>query len=577
MSREGKFTYHLPGEILGLCEETLGEWERERKVGRLWSGDSSLWTGRDERDWLGWLGVPGELLHAPDFRTLGDSVKAEGVSHVLLLGMGGSSLSADVLAKVFGKSAGYPELCILDSTVPAQVEAALAGVDLARTLFVVASKSGTTLEPNILMSFFLDRVKKELGAARAGDRFIAITDPGSRLEKFAESEGFRRVFHGVTSVGGRYSALSPFGLVPAALMGLDVGRLQRGAAEMKAACSAGVPVRENPGVVLGVILGICAREGRDKVTLVASPGVAPLGAWLEQLLAESTGKGGKGIIPVDGEPIGPPEVYDNDRVFVYLTSRSSPGPLQDQALWALEKAGHPVVRIEIGDAYDLSREFFRWMFATAVAGAVMGVNPFDQPDVEAAKKAAKALALEYERTGSLPAAPSLLVEGDITLFADPVNAKALERAAGGERSMRSFLKAHFDRLAAGDYFALLAYLEMTPLVTSGLQVIRRVVRDRQGVATCVGFGPRYLHSTGQVHKGGPDTGGFLLVTSDDSRDIPVPGERFTFGVVKAAQAGGDFQVLAERGRRILGVNLGGDTAKGLGRLVHAVLEALGGP
>jgi transaldolase/glucose-6-phosphate isomerase len=568
------YSAHLPDEILSGVEATLRAWDKEENVRKLWDRNSSLWTGQDEREWLGWLDVGDGLPDSEALQCLAGSVRREGFTHILLLGMGGSSLAADVLSKVGKRNLGWPALRILDSTLPAQIHSVRETIDLAHTLFIVASKSGTTLEPNVLMAYFLDLARQELGPEGAGAHFIAITDPGSRLEDYAAREGFRDIFRGVKSIGGRYSALSPFGIVPAALTGLDTGNLLHAAARMLEACSPGVPVRENPGALLGIILGVSAREGRDKVTFIASPDVAPLGAWLEQLLAESTGKGGKGIIPVDGEAAGPPEVYENDRLFVCMRSRSSPEPLVEQALWALEKAGHPVVRVDIEDAANPGGEFFRWMFATAVAGAVMGVNPFDQPDVEAAKVAARDLTAEYERTGTLPAAPQLLTEAGVTLFADPGNAEVLAERAGAERSLRGYLKAHLDRLDAGDYFALLAYLAMTPEVESILEEIRIAVRDRRGVATCVGFGPRYLHSTGQVYKGGPASGVFLQIVAKDTPDIPIPGERLTFGVVKAAQAGGDFEVLARRGRRILGVYLGEDTRKGLVLLAQAVLDAL---
>jgi hypothetical protein len=445
-------------------------------------------------------------------------------------------------------------------------------VDLARTLFVVSSKSGTTLEPNIFKQYFFERVKQTVGPGKAGERFIAITDPGSELEKAARTDGFRHVLFGLPSIGGRYSALSDFGMAPAALMGLDVARLLEAARAMARACAVAGPGDENPGAALGAILGVLANRGRDKITLIASSGIHDLGAWLEQLLAESTGKAGKGLIPVDREPLGPAEAYGRDRVFVHLRLGSAPDAAQDRAVASLEAAGQPVVRIEVPEPYGIAAEFFRWEFATAVAGAILGINPFDQPDVEASKVATRRLTDEFEQTGRLPVETPILEAEGIRLFADPRNGADL---AGGGRTLAGVLRAHLGRIGPGDYAALLAYIEMSTAHEAALQAIRLRVRDRRRVATCLGFGPRFLHSTGQAYKGGPNTGVFLQVTCDDARDLPVPGQRYSFGVVKAAQARGDLAVLAERGRRALRVHLGPDVAAGLGTLEKAVQEAVG--
>ncbi|PYN32007.1 MAG: transaldolase [Candidatus Rokuibacteriota bacterium] len=547
-------TLTLPPDLEKQVRRTLEEWTAGGKVRRLWARDATLWTGADEADWLGWLGIvedqPGRI---DQLRRVAEDVKRERFTHALLLGMGGSSLCPELLKETFGRVDGFPELFVLDSTDPAQIRALERKVDLAKTLFIVASKSGSTLEPNIFKQYFFERVRQIVGAERAGSRFVAITDPGSRLQQVAEADRFRQVFFGVPSIGGRYSALSDFGMVPAAVMGLDVARLLGRAKEMADACGGNVPAEKNPGAVLGVVLGVLATQGRDKVTLVVSPAIYDLGAWLEQLLAESTGKEGKGLIPVDREPLGPPEVYGADRLFVYLRLASAPDARQDLAVIALERAGQPLVRITVDGPYDLGAELFRWEFATAVAGSVLGVNAFDQPDVEASKVATRRLTEEYERTGTLPPeSPTRVSEANLT----------------------ATLRAHLRTLTPGDYFAILAYLEMNAAHEATLQGIRRAVRDRYRVATCLGFGPRFLHSTGQAYKGGPNTGVFLQITCEDAADLAVPGQAYTFGVVKAAQARGDLAVLAERGRRALRVHLDTDAPRGLQMLRAAVDQAI---
>jgi transaldolase/glucose-6-phosphate isomerase len=568
-------TYTLPKEIAAAVKASLDEWRAADKVRRLWARDATLWTGTDEGNWLGWLGITeDQLAHSDHLKSIATEVKNAGFSHALLLGMGGSSLCPEVLAMTFGKQAGFPEFHVLDSTDPAQVKAFENKVDLADTLFIVSSKSGGTLEPNIFKQYFFERAQQVVGAQQAGQRFIAITDPGSKMQHVAESDGFRHIFFGLASIGGRYSALSNFGMVPAAIMGVDALRFLDHTEEMVHACSSSVPVEESPGVVLGTILGVLAKHGRDKVTLIASPGLRDLGAWLEQLLAESTGKEGKGVIPVDLEQVGPPEVYGKDRVFAYIRLASAPDAAQDAAVTALERAGQPVVRIAVADIYDLGQEFFRWEIATAVAGAVLGINAFNQPDVEASKVATRKLTTEYETTGKLPAETAVVEEQGTKIFADARNAAALKQAAGRDQSLAGYLKAHLNRVAAGDYCALLAYIERTDVHQEQLQEVRHAIRDAKRVATCLGFGPRFLHSTGQAYKGGPNTGVFLQITCDDAADLPVPGQKYTFGVVKAAQARGDFEVLAARERRALRVHLGPDVPAGLAKLHEIVLSAL---
>jgi transaldolase / glucose-6-phosphate isomerase len=567
----------LPAELAADVAAVIADWTSGDKVKRLWAHDASLWTNTDEGQWLGWLDIVAQqTADAEKFRGLAEEVRAGKFSHALLLGMGGSSLCPEVMSLTFGRVAEFPEVHVLDSTDPAQVAATAKKVDLARTLFIVSSKSGTTLEPNIFQQYFYGRAKEALGVKEAARRFIAITDPGSHLEQVAKTEGFLHISHGVASIGGRYSALSNFGMVPAAVQGIDVAKFLSRAAEMVKACSAGA--ENNPGVQLGAILGAAGKRGVDKVTIIASPAIFDLGAWLEQLLAESTGKQGKGLIPVDREKLGPPAEYGKDRLFVYVKYSPAPDDAQESAVAALESAGNPVVRIEVGDVYNLGQEFFRWEIATAVAGSILGINAFNQPDVEASKIETKKLTSEYEKTGTLPAEKSFYEgaksEAGIRLFADTKNAGELTRAISGTASLAGYLKAHLSRVTAGDYFALLGYIQMNPAHEAQMQDIREAVHAAKRVATCLGFGPRFLHSTGQAYKGGPNSGVFLQITCDDGTDVAIPDQKYTFGIVKAAQARGDFAVLAERGRRALRVHLGADVAAGLAALWSATREAL---
>jgi transaldolase/glucose-6-phosphate isomerase len=473
----------------------------------------------------------------------------------------------------FGRIPHFPELYVLDSTDPAQVKAFEHKIDIPKTLFIVSSKSGSTLEPNIFKQYFFERTKQIVGADKVGSHFVAITDPGSKMQQVAEGDHFLQVFFGRPSIGGRYSALSNFGMAPAAAMGLDTKKFLDRTAEMVRACGPSVKVEENPGAVLGIILGSAANARRDKVTIITSPGISDLGAWLEQLIAESTGKVGKGIIPVDREHLSSTDVYGNDRIFAYIRLESEVDSEQDAKVTALEKAGHPVVRITMPDTYDLGAECFRWEIATAVAGAIIGINTFNQPDVEASKIATRTLTSEYEKTGSLPPEKPILEDSGVNLFTDEKNASALA-AAASEKSLAGYLKAHLGRIHAGDYFAVLGYIQMNAEHEKSLQALRHAVRDTKHVATCLGFGPRFLHSTGQAYKGGPNSGVFLQITCDDAVELPVPGQKYTFGTVKAAQARGDFQVLAERGRRALRVHLGKDLKSGLATLQAAVRKAL---
>jgi len=566
-----KQTYKLPNQLAGAVAASLVDWKNNNKVARLWQKDASLWSGTDESNWLGWLTITEEqMAHVDALKQIAEDVKKARFKHALLLGMGGSSLCPEVLRMTFGKIKGFPELHVLDSTDPAQIKAIEAKVDLKSAICIVSSKSGGTLEPNIYKQYFFERVKAKVGEKEAGNRFIAITDPGSKMQQVAEADQFRKIFMGVPSIGGRYSAISNFGMVPAAVMGLDVAKFLKNTEEMVKACGASSAADSNPGVILGTILGVAANHGRDKITIITSPGISDLGAWLEQLIAESTGKIGKGIIPVDRERLARPSAYGDDRLFAYLRLAVKPDRAQDSAVAALQKAGHPVVRITLPNTYDLGQEFFRWEIATAVAGSIIGINAFNQPDVEASKIETKKLTSQYETTGSLPPESPFYEEKGIKLFADEKNTSALK----GGAKLADVLKAHLSRLGAGDYFAVLGYITMNPANEKALQTIRHAVRDKKKVATVLGFGPRFLHSTGQAYKGGPNSGVFLQITCDDAKDLPVPGQNYTFGVVKAAQARGDFAVLAERGRRALRVHLGKNLKSGLAALTKAVQKAI---
>jgi transaldolase/glucose-6-phosphate isomerase len=551
-------TYSLAYEEAEAVHAAVENWSIGGKTRRLWAHDAKLWTGADEDKWLGWLTVTDiQLAQRQQFENIAADVKAAGFTDALLLGMGGSSLCVEVLKLSFGDQPGFPKMHVLDSTDPAQIRAIESQLDIAKTLFIVSSKSGSTLEPNIFKQYFYERAGGE------GSQFFAVTDPGSNMQKVADRDHFRSVFFGLPSIGGRYSALSDFGMVPGAVMGIDTTKFLEGAANMELACSSCAAVEKNPGVLLGILLGTLAKGGRDKVTIIASPGIHDLGAWLEQLLAESTGKDGKGLVPVDREQLGGPEVYGKDRVFVYARLESAPDAAQDAGVDALSAAGQPVIRITLNSAYDLGQEFFRWEVATAVAGSILGINAFNQPDVEASKIATKKLTTEFEEKGSLPAEQPALVEDGISLFG-LIEAKTLENS----------LRSHLNSLKNGDYFALLAYIQMDEENEKALQAMRTSVRDKKRVATCLGFGPRFLHSTGQAYKGGPNTGVFLQITADVAEDIEVPGQKYTFGVVKAAQARGDLQVLVERGRRALRVHLGADVPSGLAKLATAMGRAL---
>lgn len=532
------------------------------RITRIWAKDSGVWTMDDEDKWLGWLDIVNrELASVQNFRDLQADIETAGFTDILLMGMGGSSLCPEVLSITFGKTNFH----VLDSTDPAQIKAIEGRLDLESTLFIVASKSGSTLEPNCFKQYFFHRLSQRVGKENAGKQFIAITDPGSKMEQVARADGFRHIFFGDPEIGGRFSALSAFGLVAAAAMGLDVERFLTAASEMVERCE--LPGDENPGASLGALLGVCQTFGRDKLTIFTSPEIYDVGAWLEQLIAESTGKQGKAIIPVDREPLFSADSYGHDRIFVYIKLAGS-GPDDEIAheLARMEALGHPVVTITINDIYALGQEFFRWEFATAVAGSIMKINPFNQPDVEAAKIEARKLTDEYEEKGELPPETPFYEEDGIKLFSGEEYAGHLKGSIEDE-SLSAYLEAHILGIEENDYFALLGYIEMSEENEMMLQALREKVLESTPAATCLGFGPRFLHSTGQAYKGGPNTGVFLQITADDEADIAVPDQKYSFGVVKAAQARGDFQVLLDRDRRALRVHLRSDVKEGLQKII----------
>jgi transaldolase/glucose-6-phosphate isomerase len=548
--------------------QEMNSWETQQKISALWTGDSALWTHTDENHWMGWLHVAeDEQAQVPRINALANELQGEGIKHIVVLGMGGSSLCPAMLASTFPHILGYPELHVLDSTDPLQIKHIEERLDLSKSVFIVSSKSGSTLEPNILEQYFNKRLQTVLGREDVGNRFIVITDPSSKLSALAEAKHFRATFYGLPSIGGRYSALSNFGMVPGGLMGINLIDFLQHAKAMMQACT-NTKVADNPGVILGIILGVCANHGKNKVTLIASPGIIALGAWLEQLLAESTGKVGKGLIPVDNEPLAVPGSYGNDRVFAYIRLDSAPDNAQDEAINTLEQAGHVVVRLHLADKSRLAEQLFQWEIATAVAGSVIHINAFNQPDVESAKLRALQLAHAFDKDGIKPQEIPLCSEHGLTIFAP--STLALVKSY----TVHDCLKSLLSGVQAGDYVGLAAFIEMSDEHQDLLQSIRTLIRDDKKVATCLGFGPRFLHSTGQAYKGGANTGVFMQLTADHDDDLAVPDHRFTFGFVINAQATSDYEELVKRGRRVVRIHLGKDVKTGLQTLksiIHNIL------
>ena len=528
------------------------DWRAKGNIRRLWARDASLWSGADEARWLDWLDIVASEQDQPGkWRDLAADVIERGITDVVLLGMGGSSLGPEVINLTFAGHRNGPRFHMLDSTDPASVAAIEAQItNYAKTIFIVSSKSGGTLEPNVFLAYFYEKACEKI-IYDPGLQFIAVTDPGSAMERHARALKFWHVFYGSPQIGGRYSVLSPFGLAPMAALGIDTAKFLATTREMVRASGPDAPPAENPAVQLGLAMGVGQQAGRNKLTFFATKGIKGLGAWVEQLVAESTGKNGVAIIPLEGEPLAPVSAYGDDRFFLFYAMAGESDPAQAALKSALIAAGHPVADVLVESPYHLGQEFFRLEIATAVAGAVMGINPFDQPDVEAAKIKARTLTDAFEETGKLPAESPIYRENGVTIFADPANAAAL----GSTASLQDILTRQFARIEPHDYVALLAFIDRTPAHNDALNQLRAALVARHHVATCLGFGPRFLHSTGQAYKGGPSTGVFLQITVDDARDLAIPGHRFSFGVVKAAQAQGDLGVLYERGRRALRVHL----------------------
>jgi transaldolase/glucose-6-phosphate isomerase len=560
---------YLGKNIAVAAREQLSNWKHDKVIDRLGQHDASLWTNRDEAQWLGWLDIVDfSKSNIAVLSDLATSLHEEDIAHVVLLGMGGSSLGPEVIAKTSSPRPNKPALLVLDSTDPGSIRSVEARIDLRRTLFIVSSKSGSTLETNQLCAHFFKRAQVVTGKS-SGAHFIAVTDPGTTLEQFAAENGFRAVFHGIPDIGGRFSVLSNFGLVPAAMAGFDVEALLDSAARMRYMCGLATSAADNPGLFLGAIIGKACQLGQDKLTLIAPPEFAAFGAWLEQLVAESTGKAGAGIIPVDLEPLGIPTSYGNDRLFVQYYFADSSDIDQDRQCASLLKTGHPLIRIPLSKTNALGAEFFRWQFATALSATILQVNPFDQPDVESSKRNTKTL-MEDRTIGSdqgFVAPPIRCQNADISLYTDDQNWQRLSNKHAACSSLSQHVNAFFGQIRAGDYFAILAYIEMSEANRSALQSIRCHIRDTYGIATCLEFGPRFLHSTGQLYKGGPNTGVFLQITCDDAIDIKIEASGHSFGKIKAAQAFGDFTALSERNRRLLGVHLGKNVAQGLQSLM----------
>jgi len=561
------------GKYSDAVSAAIKEADKGDVMRRIWRKDAALWKGEEAhqkiiKNALGWLTVPDMMIGVEDdLVQFADRIRnVREFKHAMVCGMGGSSLCPEVLRQTFGKQEGYPELLVLDSTDPDAFSDIAEQIDITHCLFIISSKSGTTTEPLVFYKYWYDQVGKR--KENPGECFVAITDPGTLMEQMATDDKFKRIFLNPADIGGRYSALSYFGMVPAALMGLDVKKLLDRAERVVHSCASVVPAGDNPGARLGAIMGECAKAGRDKLTISCDPKISSFGLWVEQLLAESTGKDGKGIVPVAGETLGAPSVYGDDRLFVYVSVGKIDSDTEAK-LKALEAAGHPVVYRTLTDLYDLGEEFFLWEIATAFAGWRLGINPFDQPNVQESKDATKELLETFARDGKLPEQPVLAKDDALTIYADDKT-----RGELAVSSVAEAIKAHLARVKPGDYIALLDYIEETPEHEETIQAIRAHLRDATKCATTTGYGPRFLHSTGQLHKGGSDAGVFLQITASDAKDLPIPGQPYTFSTLKQAQALGDFRSLSTRGRRAIRVDLGTDVPGGLQRLYELIQEAV---
>jgi len=570
------------GDLQGFADEAISLLQAGSIPLRLWKRDAGIWTAdplqqQAIRNRLGWLDVASSMLNACDeINEFVNGIRADGFTHAVLLGMGGSSLASEVLRGSFGVAKGFLDLSVLDSTDPSAVRGVEHMIPIEKTLFIVATKSGTTTETVSLFSYFYEKMVSVKGTA-AGRSFVAITDPGTSLISSAVQKGFRRVFLNPPDIGGRFSALSYFGLIPAALIGIDVQRFLESAKEMQERCAPSVPSAGNPGMRLGALLAAAHRAGRDKITFVLGNEIRKLGLWLEQLIAESTGKEGRGLVPVAGEPEGKIGVYGDDRFFVSISAGLQLDGTQDRELRSLKTAGHPVLRIHLEDLYDIAAEFYRWEMATAAAGALLGVNPFDEPNVKESKDMTRQVLSVFQETGTFPTEHPRVDCGPLRLFADDATVSELLRVPPSRFpgvTCAGLLNAHLRRVGPGDYIALLAFLPPSNEADRLLGSMREELRDRLCAATTFGYGPRYLHSTGQLHKGGPDIGLFVLITAENAEEIPVPDTGYTFGTLILAQALGDLQVLRNRGRRVIRVDLGVNVIDGLELLSSIVRNVL---
>ncbi|MCP4681359.1 MAG: glucose-6-phosphate isomerase [Desulfobacterales bacterium] len=563
------------GPYQSAVVNALVEIRDEQIIRRIWDHDHTVWKPDPDEitNRLGWLHIPEKMIEMlPDIISLAQELRDEGYTHALLMGMGGSSLAPEVFRFTFGVRKGFLDLSVLDSTDPGAISEFSERLNPAKTIFIVSTKSGGTVETISFFKYFYNWTLEAMDGQKAGEHFIAITDPGSGLEMLARELNFRKIFLNDPDIGGRYSALSCFGLVPAVLMGVDVNTLLDRAVTMignNKPCDPPFEKGNNPGAWLGAVLGELAAKGRDKLTLLLSPAISYFGSWIEQLVAESSGKEGKGILPVHGEALLSPDSYAGDRLFVYVRIKGD--GTYDQDVQYLMKAGHPVVRIDLQDLYDLGGEFFRWEMATAVTGYRLGINPFDQPDVEAAKVGAREMLVSYQENGKLPEPVPTLKNDDISVFSD------LE-IDSPEHALKSFLNQA--RLGDGEntrrsYVALQAYLKPSSELDEVLDLMRRKIRINLKVATTVGYGPRFLHSTGQLHKGDGGHGLFIQLTGEISQDVDIPQEAgetasISFGTLKMAQALGDCRALLDAHRKVIRFHFGKDVKAGLKRLVEAL-------
>jgi glucose-6-phosphate isomerase len=548
------------GAYQAAVDAALSEAETSSVIQRIWNKDASLWKTEESHqkiiaNSLGWLTVPRELLQVSHgLIRFAENVRGADERHAMVCGMGGSSLCPEVLRQTFGNQKGFPQLLVLDSTDPDAINNFARQIDITRCLFFIASKSGTTTEPIAFHRYWYNEVSKI--NATPGQAFVAITDPGTLMAETAAAENFKRIFLNPPDIGGRYSALSYFGMVPAAVMGLDINELLSRAIRMSLMCGPDVGVNENPAALLGAIMAECASAGRDKLTIITDGEISALGLWVEQLIAESTGKEGKGIVPVVGEPLGPTSAYGDDRLFVSITVGEADAETESK-LKALAATGHPVVYRRLVDLDDLGAEFFLWEMATAFAGWRMKINPFDQPNVQESKDATKALLEKYAQDGKLDEPSPIATDGTLSVYSKYQNTPV---------SVDEALRQHLAKVKPHDYIALLAYVEETSEIDAALQALRVSLRDTTGCATTTGYGPRFLHSTGQLHKGGPDTGVFFQITAGDHVDFAIPGAPYSFSVLKQAQAQGDFQSLLAHGRRAIRVDLSKNVSQGLTKL-----------